>query len=776
MINKEQMQKNLKENILMLRKFKGINSEVAREARLECLNSLGVDTSTFERSSLSSEAVSSNIESFIGTYNIPTGVVGPIALKHEGGTVENIFTLVGTTEGALVASMNRGSAILRASGGFQAIVQKQRMLRAPIFQFENLYEANYFSTWIQEKIEELRVYLKKYSKHSNLIEIKTNLMGKNVDSKFYYTTGDASGQNMTTICTWHACLWIEKEFFKSANFKIKDFVLEGNGASDKKISYASIQGGRGVDVVAECFLSHEILEKKLKVSAKDLLKWFNISYQLTTFDGMLGNNVNVANAIAAMFVTAGQDLACLVESSVGFLQLEPHEKGIYFSLKLPKLVIGTVGGGTGLPQAKAVLQMMDCYGPGKVERFAKLIAGFALGLEISTISAMVSGQFAIAHERLGRNKPVDYLDIKKLDTSFFQNNKIIQKNEKITFIENLTECNGIVMELSSKNTPKAIGFSHWEIFSEGKKENAILKNKATSRETLNCMYLMTGMIDPKLAKYFMMYQESSEFIGCHSRELALCEFFKKNKTVSVPRVYGTYLNEDSETYFILMQYLNTSEMKVMNSENDVHLWDDGLITKAITQVTKLHKDLNEFDIEKFETSKSKETLFEFSEYSIEILRDQYEKRYPGLEDLFNKSLNYLKNNSNKENTLFKVCIHNDFNPRNIAYSNDEKFYFYDWELATSGLPHRDILELYLFCLHSPNLKMSFDEISELHRKLWSDKDILPAQWREGYKEVLSDFIVSRLVFYLLGHQLRHYSFLDQLVRNVINFNQKERIL
>lgn len=42
--------------------------------------------------------------------------------------------------------------------------------------------------------------------------------------------------------------------------------------------------------------------------------------------------------------------------------------------------------------------MMDCLGSGKAHRFAKLIAGFSLALEISTYAAIMSGEFAKAHE------------------------------------------------------------------------------------------------------------------------------------------------------------------------------------------------------------------------------------------------------------------------------------------------------------------------------------------------------------------------------------------
>ena len=55
-----------------------------------------------------------------------------------------------------------------------------------------------------------------------------------------------------------------------------------------------------------------------------------------------------------------------------------------------------------------------------VYRLAEIIAGFALGLDLSLISAVASGQFATAHEKLGRNKPTSGLRDEHLVRQLFQ--------------------------------------------------------------------------------------------------------------------------------------------------------------------------------------------------------------------------------------------------------------------------------------------------------------------------------------------------------------------
>ena len=55
-----------------------------------------------------------------------------------------------------------------------------------------------------------------------------------------------------------------------------------------------------------------------------------------------------------------------------------------------------------------------------IYRLAEIIAGFALGLDLSLISAFASGQFAAAHEKLGRNRPTGGLREEHISSQLFQ--------------------------------------------------------------------------------------------------------------------------------------------------------------------------------------------------------------------------------------------------------------------------------------------------------------------------------------------------------------------
>ena len=120
-------------------------------------------------------------------------------------------------------------------------------------------------------------------------------------------------------------------------------------------------------------------------------------------------NLNMVNILAASFAATGQDIACVGESSGGMFSLAHNpdlsKDGIVASLHIPSLIIGTIGGGTKLPTQAECLGIMGCVGAGKVRKFAEIIAGYCLALDLSTGAAIACGDFADSHNRFGRNRP-----------------------------------------------------------------------------------------------------------------------------------------------------------------------------------------------------------------------------------------------------------------------------------------------------------------------------------------------------------------------------------
>ena len=62
------------------------------------------------------------------------------------------------------------------------------------------------------------------------------------------------------------------------------------------------------------------------------------------------------------------------------------------------------GGGTGLATQRECLEVMDCYGKGKVKKFAEVVASAALAGELSLGAAISSSDWVSSHETYGRNR------------------------------------------------------------------------------------------------------------------------------------------------------------------------------------------------------------------------------------------------------------------------------------------------------------------------------------------------------------------------------------
>jgi hydroxymethylglutaryl-CoA reductase (NADPH) len=248
-------------------------------------------------------------------------------------------------------------------------------------------------------------------RHARLLETSTYLVSNTCHTVFKYTTGDASGQNMTTRNTYmlHSHL-ILPQFHQDTGIRPASFFLEANTGGDKKVSHLyHIQGGHGKTVFASAILSEKALMETLKCSVEDFLKLREVGGEGAALSGMIGVSCNPANVLAAIFAATGQDLACVGTSSMALASSTECPEGLHVSLRLPNLEVGTVGGGTGLPHQSRYLEVMQCKGKGGASKFAQIVAAAALCLDLSTTSAMAAAgsfSFYTAHLERGGMKRV----------------------------------------------------------------------------------------------------------------------------------------------------------------------------------------------------------------------------------------------------------------------------------------------------------------------------------------------------------------------------------
>jgi NADP-dependent 3-hydroxy-3-methylglutaryl-CoA reductase len=379
--------------------------EAARAQRMAWWNArTGVDATPLAPGLLQAEPMRGHVENFVGAVSVPVGLAGPLRFVGEE-TIGTLVAPMATTEGALVAATSRGALAITRAGGVTARVLGRRMVRAPLFGFGDGAAATAFARWVRTVEPALADEARRGSQHTRLVEMQPYVIGRDVHAVLGFDTGDAAGQNMVTLATARICAWIRRALPSELASVLEVCTVEGQMGGDKNLSFFNASHGRGTRVSAECVVPRAILEQVLKVSPEALARAHHSGTAAALQSGVVGYNANAANVIAALFVATGQDIACVHESAFAILTLDAQPDRVYANLLLPSLVVGTVGGGTVLPAQQACLASLECAGSGKVGRFAEVVAGFALALELSSYAAMVSGDFATAHATLGRKSP-----------------------------------------------------------------------------------------------------------------------------------------------------------------------------------------------------------------------------------------------------------------------------------------------------------------------------------------------------------------------------------
>lgn len=328
-----------------------------------------------------------NCENMVGAAQIPIGIAGPVNGK---------YIPLATTEGALVASVNRGCKAITESGGASVLVVRVGATRGPVFKVKNMAENTKLYEFITSHVQKFNQIAKTTSGHISLLNVEATSVGLNQFVRFTFDTQDAMGLNMVTIATQAIVAFIEKEMGATC------LSLAGNYDVDKKPSWMNFIRGRGFEAWAEVTIPQEVLSGILKTTAKKIYDvWLAKCMIGSAMSGSMGFNAQYANIIAAIFIATGQDPAHIGEGSLGVTTAEVTGKDLYVSAYLPDLMVGTVGGGTGLATQKEALSIL---GVKNSAEFAEIVAAAVLAGELSLLASLAEGTLAKAHERLGRGK------------------------------------------------------------------------------------------------------------------------------------------------------------------------------------------------------------------------------------------------------------------------------------------------------------------------------------------------------------------------------------
>jgi NADP-dependent 3-hydroxy-3-methylglutaryl-CoA reductase len=354
---------------------------------------------------LKNEQDRANIENFVGYTKVPIGLAGPLRVQGPGNTDNEVFAPLATVEPTLVASCSRGSKALHQCGGVHFRVLGEGMSRAPVFIFADTADAVEFAQLLPNFYKQFAKDAESTSRYARLQKLTPHIIGSNVHVHFSYTCGDAAGQNMVTLATQRVC----DSFIASTTaqeLRVQDIIIEGQMASDKKPSWGNVKEPRGVQVIVWARLYDTVCQEVLGCTTERLFQAILMLKEGGIRNGQFGCNINVANIVAAMFISCGQDAASVAEASWSHLTPEYDwtTKELRLTMFFPSLPVAVVGGGTSYVTQQESLRLLGCQGVGGKQRLAGLIGAFALALDTSTIAAIANNTFSKSHAALARGK------------------------------------------------------------------------------------------------------------------------------------------------------------------------------------------------------------------------------------------------------------------------------------------------------------------------------------------------------------------------------------
>ncbi len=343
-------------------------------------------------------AATRHCEHMIGVTQVPLGVAGPLKYRTLQSPFQEVYLPLATTEGALIASINRGCKAIVESGGAVVDSYDVGATRGPVFYTKNLKESDRLNIFLDAHLKEMQQLVRVTSNHCTLKKIFSRGVGQYRFVRFVFDTQDAMGLNMVTIATEKIAQYIEEKT------GIVCVSLSGNYCVDKKPSWLNAIEGRGSKVWAEVVIPETVIKSILKTTAQNIYDvWISKCMMGSVMSGSMGYNAQFANVLAAVFLATGQDIAHVIECSIGITTTEVRGKDLYVSVYLPDLLVGTVGGGTELATQKEALQILGVYGKDK-KQFVGIIGAAVLAGEISLLASLAEGTLAKAHIKLARGK------------------------------------------------------------------------------------------------------------------------------------------------------------------------------------------------------------------------------------------------------------------------------------------------------------------------------------------------------------------------------------
>jgi thioester reductase-like protein len=282
-------------------------------------------------------------------------------------------------------------------------------------------------------------------------------------------------------------------------------------------------------------------------------------------------------------------------------------------------------------------------------------------------------------------------------------------------------------------------------------------------------------------------------VGAHVRELALYEISDARLDTVRPKCYGTVHNSEQGLWLLALEYIDGIER--LNTKDVGSDWHDEHRDCAIRGLAKIHS----YGYSQCQQAAGLQLLTKSCALSMSLgdayqgndIRPFWLTLAQLVEPLFSQAwrLSSIDIQSKliesmplwwrKLQELPQTLIHNDFNPRNLAFRRNPtimnsplSLFTFDWELATVGVPQHDLAELLCFTLPEAltdrAVKQELTRYIDLHRVTLQHEiscNISAESWQRGFCYSLNYLLVNRLALYALLSPFSPQPFLRRVLRN-----------
>ena len=345
------------------------------------------------------QAEKKNCEQMFGVVPVPVGYAGTLKVIFSNGQTSDIHLPLATTEGALVASVNRGCKAL-AQGVTVTRTQDHGITRSIAFAAKGKGSVDTIVKVLRDSEKEWKKAGETTSGHLKIVRHDLDIAKKYVFLTIAADTNEAMGMNMVTIAAQAIA-----DFVTAKDPTIECVTIAGNVDSDKKPNKRTHERGRGFEVLCSAVIKTDAIAEVLKTTPDAMLKVADAKLKSgSTLAGALGHNLHAGNILAALYIATGQDPAHVSEGSMADTTVEVTGEGLKISVRIPAIIVGVRGGGTMLPAQSQLLQLLlkNKTGLKPKQQLAESIAAAVLAGELSLLAAQASGELAKAHGVLAR--------------------------------------------------------------------------------------------------------------------------------------------------------------------------------------------------------------------------------------------------------------------------------------------------------------------------------------------------------------------------------------